>query len=428
MSERLKKLPWLSLPVFLFVVTFAHAQIRIASPYSRFGLGDITVNNNPWNASMGEIGYGLRTPYHVNFNNPASYTAFDSASFIFEGGFVSDFVTLKSNVQSESRNYTSLGYLLFGMPILKWWKTSFGLVPFSDVGYNVSSVELAQGIGHIDRLYTGSGGINRFFWGNGFKIFKNLSIGFNASYLFGTLNREAVAIFPDSIYFVNFKVDNNTTVSDLYFDYGVQYSRSLKHNLQLTVGAVFAANSRISARTNMLSQTFFLGADGVEHPRDTINNVDGIHGTILIPFMTGVGFSFEKTDKWIAGADFRFQNWKKFKAFGLGDSLVNSYQVGVGAEFLPDLNNYYSYLKRIRYRIGLYYTNSYLDLRNKNLDEYGGSVGFGLPLRGIKTVLNFGLQVGTRGTTSSDLIQESYFKFVVGFSIYERWFVKRKYY
>ena len=428
MVNPLKNLRFLSLPILLLLVLYTHAQIRISSPYSRFGLGDITGNNNAWNASMGEIGYGVRSPYHVNFNNPASYTAFDSVSFVFEGGFVSDFVTLKSNVQSDSRNYTSLGYLLFGIPVTRWWKTSIGLVPFSDVGYNVSSIETAEGIGNIDRLYSGSGGINRFFWGNGFKIFKNLSIGINASYLFGTLNREAVAIFPDSIYFINFKVDNNTRVNDLYFDYGVQYSKSFKNNLQLTVGAVFAANTKINAQSDQLSQTFFLGADGVEHPRDTITNVSGVHGTILIPLMTGVGISLEKTDKWIAGADFRWQNWKKFNAFNLGDSLVNSFQIGVGAEFLPDLNNYYTYLKRIRYRIGLFYNRSYLDLRNINLDEYGVSAGFGLPLRGIKTVLNLGLQVGTRGTTNSSLIQESYFKFIIGFSIYERWFLKRKYY
>jgi hypothetical protein len=428
MVNPLKNLRFLSLPILLLLVLYTHAQIRISSPYSRFGLGDITGNNNAWNASMGEIGYGVRSPYHVNFNNPASYTAFDSVSFVFEGGFVSDFVTLKSSVQSDSRNYTSLGYLLFGIPVTRWWKTSIGLVPFSDVGYNVSSIETAEGIGNIDRLYSGSGGINRFFWGNGFKIFKNLSIGINASYLFGTLNREAVAIFPDSIYFINFKVDNNTRVNDLYFDYGVQYSKSFKNNLQLTVGAVFAANTKINAQSDQLSQTFFLGADGVEHPRDTITNVSGVHGTILIPLMTGVGISLEKTDKWIAGADFRWQNWKKFNAFNLGDSLVNSFQIGVGAEFLPDLNNYYTYLKRIRYRIGLFYNRSYLDLRNINLDEYGVSAGFGLPLRGIKTVLNLGLQVGTRGTTNSSLIQESYFKFIIGFSIYERWFLKRKYY
>ena len=95
MFKVLKNLRSLFLPVLLLLVTFAPAQIRIASPYSRFGLGDISGNNNAWNASMGEIGFGVRSPYHVNFDNPASYTAFDSVSFVFEGGFVSTFTTLK---------------------------------------------------------------------------------------------------------------------------------------------------------------------------------------------------------------------------------------------------------------------------------------------------------------------------------------------
>ena len=428
MFKLLKILRLLSLPVLLFLFSSTHAQIRIASPYSRFGLGDISRNNNAWNGSMGELGISIRSPYHVNMNNPASYTAFDSTSFVFEGGFISNFGTLKSAVQSDSRNYTSIGSLLFGLPVTKWWRTSIGLVPFSDVGYNVSSIQVVQGVGTVDRLYTGSGGINRFFWGNGFKIFKNLSIGINASYLFGTFTNESVAIFPDSIYFINFKVDNNTTVHDLYFDYGIQYTIPLTTNLHMTLGAVYSATTKLAARTDVLSQTFFLGADGVEHPRDTITQVTDIHGKIIIPWSTGFGISVEKTDRWMAGADFHWQNWKNYSSFGLSDSLVNSYQINVGAEFLPDPNNYYNYLKRIRYRIGFLYDNSYLDLRGHQLDEYAITAGLAMPLRGNKTALNFGIQVGTRGTTSSGLIQENYFRFIVGFSIYERWFIKRKYY
>jgi hypothetical protein len=428
MLNQLKNLRFPSLLVLLLLVITANAQIRIASPYSRFGLGDISGNNNAWNASMGKIGYGIRSPYHVNFDNPASYTAFDSCSFVFEGGFVSNFNTLKTSTQSDSRNYTSLGYLLFGVPVTKWWRSSIGLVPFSDVGYNVTTDQKSEEIGRIAKLYTGSGGINRVFWGNGFKIFKNFSLGVNASYLFGSINRESVAIFPDSIYFIDYKVDNYTYVSDLYFDFGAQYTIALKKNLKMTVGASFAANSKVHSHTDILSQSFFLGADGVEHPRDTITKYSGSFGNLVIPLITGFGFSFEKTDHWMAGADFRWQNWNKLSVSDQGDSLVNSFQVSAGAEFLPDINNYYNYIKRIRYRVGVFYEKSYLKLRGNDLNGYAFTLGFGLPLRGVKTALNIGFQLGTRGTTSAGLIQESYFKFIVGFSIYERWFLKRKYY
>jgi hypothetical protein len=423
-----KKLLFAFLLIFSIIPVNNFAQINIASPYSRFGLGDITGDNNAWNFSMGETGIGMRSPSHVNYINPASYTAFDSTSFVFEGAFISDFMTLNSTLQSQSRNYTSLAHILFGMPVTHWWKTTLGLVPFSNVGYNILNQQTIPDVGLVDRLYSGSGGINRFFWGNGFTPVRNLSIGFNASYLFGSITREATVLFPDSLYLTDMKVDHNISIGDFYFNFGIQYSWLLKHDMHLIAGAVFAPDTKVRATDDKLAQTFLLSADGTEHPMDTIEAANAQKGTILIPMMIGGGISLEKTDKWVVGIDCKWQDWSRFKAFGQSDSLIDSYQVNLGAEFLPDVNNYNNYLKRIRYRIGLLYNNSYLQLRGKRLNEYAVSAGLGLPLRGMKTALNLGFQWGTMGTTNAGLIQQTYYRFVVGFSIYERWFVKRKYY
>ena len=187
---------YLLLPLFILCLySELNAQIRIASPYSRYGLGDLSGNNNAWNFSLGQTGIALRSPSHINYTNPASYGAFDSLSFVFEGGFSAESVRLTSRFQSTSRSYASLGYLSFGFPITKWWKTALGLVPFSDVGYNVLSTEESPSAGTILTLYSGSGGINRFFWGNAFNITKDLSVGVNVSYLFGNATRESVGIF-----------------------------------------------------------------------------------------------------------------------------------------------------------------------------------------------------------------------------------------
>jgi hypothetical protein len=102
--------------------------------------------------------------------------------------------------------------------------------------------------------------------------------------------------------------------------------------------------------------------------------------------------------------------------------------VSLGGEIVPNADNYGSYVARIRYRLGFYFDRTYLLLRGKQLNEYGVTIGFGLPLRGMKTMMNIGGQFGSRGTVQGDLIRETYFKFVLGFSIYERWFHKKKYY
>jgi hypothetical protein len=404
------------------------AQIRIISPYSRFGIGDLAGNNNAWNLSMGQIGIGIRSPSHVNFINPASYSAFDSISFVFEGGFRGDFITLKSDVQTVNRNYGSLGYLLFGMPVNRWWKTSLGLIPFSDVGYSIANYEEYVSSGTIARLYTGSGGISRFYWGNSFRFLKKFSIGMNISYLFGSMNREATVLFLDSIHAMNFREAFHLTMNDLYFNFGAQYRTKIKNDIFLNLGAVYAPSQKMYSKTDILASTFLVSPSGVESPRDTLFDTTGYKGRIVLPMMIGGGFSFEKSDKWMIGIDYKWQNWEKFTAFNLSDSLVNSWQLNFGGEITPNIDNYNKYLARIHYRLGFSYGKTYLHLRNQDLNEYALTFGFGLPLRGIKTMLNLSGQYGVRGTTSDNLIRESYFKIIVGFSIYERWFVKRKYY
>jgi hypothetical protein len=416
-----------SLIFLLLLSSSTYSQLRLASPYSRFGIGDLSDNNNAWNLSMGGSGIAFRSPYHISYSNPASYTAFDSLSFVFEGGFNIDIIKLASVVQSDNRNIASVGYLLFGMPVTKWWRTSIGMVPYSKIGYNIASPDKV-GETNILRTYSGSGGINRFYWGNAFKIFKNLSIGVNASYLFGSMNRVSTVLFPDSIYYANYKFENHITMNDLYFNFGVQYTARLKKDLKMTVGGVFANQSKMAAKTDYLGNTFAQGGSGTEVVKDTIAFAENYGGNIVIPFMFGLGIAFDETDKWTAGADFKWQNWKKFTAFNLSDSLVNSYSVSAGAEFVPDINSYSNYLKRVRYRIGFFYNSTYLELFGKHLNEYAITLGFGTPVRGMKTALNISVQVGTRGTTQANLIRESYLRFTIGFSIYERWFVKRKYY
>ncbi len=428
MPERLTK-RYLLLPLFILcLVPALNAQIRIASPYSRYGVGDISGNNNAWNFSLGQTGIALRSSSHVNYSNPASYAGFDSLSFVFEGGFSAESVQLTSSLQSTSRSYASLGYLSFGFPITKWWKTALGLVPFSDVGYNVASYEKSASAGNIIMLYDGSGGINRFFWGNAFSITKNFSVGVNISYLFGNSTRESVVFFPDSLHTMNYKIDNYITVGDFYYSFGAQYKIKLKKEMSIILGAVFAPNTTIAAQASSLASTFLIGSTGVETTKDTIAMVDAYKGSILLPWMAGGGITFQKSDKFLITADYRYQNWKSYRAFGLSDSLANSYMVSLGGEIVPNADNYGSYVARIRYRLGFYYDRTYLLLRGRQLNEYGVTLGFGLPLRGMKTMMNIGGQFGSRGTTQGDLIRETYFKFVLGFSIYERWFHKKKYF
>lgn len=87
---------------FLAGATIASAQISTNSPYTRYGLGDMFDQSFTNNAAMGGVGYALRTSEHINAMNPASYTAVDSLSFIFDAG-----MSLKSSNFQEGQYKTN---------------------------------------------------------------------------------------------------------------------------------------------------------------------------------------------------------------------------------------------------------------------------------------------------------------------------------
>lgn len=108
----------LVLPVVIALMCFntVWAQDRISSPYSRFGIGELFSNTHVNNMAMGGITQGILNPYFVNAANPASYTAFDTLSFVFDAGLHARLSTLSTTLQSQSTDYASLGNLLFGFP------------------------------------------------------------------------------------------------------------------------------------------------------------------------------------------------------------------------------------------------------------------------------------------------------------------------
>ena len=73
------------------------------------------------------------------------------------------------------------------------------------------------------------------------------------------------------------------------------------------------------------------------------------------------------------------------------------------------------------------YENTYLEINNTPIKEFGISFGLGFPFRRSKSNLNFAFEIGNRGTVENNLVQENFYKFTFGLSIYERWFVKSKY-
>lgn len=418
----------LSLTIVFFMLTFSGiAQIAINSPYSRFGVGDLNMRKNAYQFSMGGIAMGVTSNRYINPYNPASNYSFDSLSFIFSGGLIGSQASLKTDELNNTTNYASLGYLLFGFPINKWLKTTIGLTPYSNVGYDIVAREVINDVGSTEFQYQGNGGLNEFYGNASVELFKNFAIGAKMSYMFGKSDLARTLFFPDSVGYLNTKVNNYIEVGDLYFEYGVQYHRQVSKKLKLGLGAVYAPAQNINATENYLARSFFPTSLGIESFRDTISSRIGNKGNIRIPDKYGIGFTLSHGQSWMVGADYTWQNWSNFEAFGRNDSLQNSMQVSLGGEFTPSSSITSNYWQRVKYRLGFRYNQSYLEIRDNRINEFGISFGMGMPIPRSLSTFNFGLEIGRKGTTADGLIQNNYFRVTVGISVWERWFVKNKY-
>jgi len=425
----MRKIKIYLLLVITVLSTTLVAQTGINSPYSRYGLGQLNGKNiNTLSMSMGGLSIAIHDPTELNPSNPSSYGSLDSASFLFEIGVAGNLTTIKTSALSESGYDATLAYIFAGFPITRWWKSGVGIMPYSKIGYNVEVLIEVPNFSNVAHIFQGDGGLNQVFWGNGFNVTKNFRVGVDITYLFGQSLRSSMVYYPDSVFIFGTKVENKIRGGGFIFDYGVQYDINIDNKTQLTLAATYANKFNLNATRSYLSKTITGGhGDEVEYTKDTIEYIYDEKGTIVIPQRFGLGFVLKKQNNWLIGVDFEWQNWEQFGVYGVPDTLSNSFHITVGGEYQPKHSNISSLFKRMTYRGGIRYHQTYLKFGDNRINEFGISFGVGLPMRKSKTAIDLGVEIGKRGTTDNLLIQENFVNFSLGVSIQEHWFHKRRY-
>ncbi len=408
------------------------AQSNTDSPYSRFGLGLISPPGFERNRAMGGIGLGLRDNTQINYLNPASYSAQDSMSFIFDFGITGHYTYTESEKLNESYYGANFDHLALAFPITKWWAASVGVRPYSKVGYSIKAEDYQDDIGFIDYVYSGNGGINQLFLGTAIQIFDGLSIGANFKYLFGYITLNRSADFPLNQNYSYTNVESRTNLNDFLVELGLQYTQKLGGKSRVTLGLIFDNKSKISAENTVVKRNVFPGSsnninDSTLISPEFILEEYTTKGNIIIPFNFGAGLSYQYNDKILLGIDYYQQDWSNTTFFNENEPLTKSDHVHGGIEYVPDREALKGYHKRISYRMGGYYENSYLRIQDEQLKDYGISFGVGLPLRNHKSSFNLAFNAGRRGTLENDLIRENYMFLSFSVTLYDFWFMKRKF-
>lgn len=402
------------------------AQSDASSPYSRFGLGVVKQNNvNTVQQGMGGIGNALFGGSMLNTSNPAAYAAIDSLSFLFDAGFYVKTVTYHTNRMSEQGSNASFDYANLGFFITKWWKTGLGITPFSTKEYE-STITGNDPVSYAEK-FIGEGGLNQVYWANGFNIANKLYLGVNSSYLFGTIADETTIYFPDSTYMTHGRRTTGTRISNFKFDFGAIYTINLKNNSTLSIGATYSLPMNFNSKRNVYVRSIKSYSTASETPIDTLVYRMGEKVTVKYPQGFGIGVTYRKGDRIMVGMDFNWDNWKNFSFAGSNDSLQNSWNIAIGGSYKPKSTTVSGYMKRVTYRAGFHYDQTYLRIYDKSINKFGVTLGLGLPMPRSLSSFNLALEVGRMGTTENNLVKETYFNISMGISLHEVWFVKRKY-
>jgi len=433
MQHRISKFLYTALSIFLLFSTTAQAQrATTSSPYSRYGLGEMRGDALPQLRAMGGITTGVRylNGYgNINVGNPASYAALGLTTI--DVGLFGNITELsQSNLTENSYNF-SLSHINFGIPLGRPGGLSFGIMPFSDVGFSYA-IPGTLDTTNIRNVYAGAGGTTKAYLGYGIQITKNFSVGVNASYIFGTLDRINSVEFPDDVGALNVRTDSSQYVKGFSFDYGLQYFQPLGNNLNLTIGYAGTAGSPLNTSTSrVITRTPTSVEDDQENlPIDTISVYEGMKQQITMPMKHSVGFSIAKGNNWLVGGDFSYAKWSDFRVGDGNPHLTDSYGFALGGQITPDVTSV-NYFGVVDYRLGFKYDKSYININNQDINRMALTVGFGFPLPSLFGSsfykINFATEFGQMGTLSNNLVRERYINFNLGFTLNDSWF-RRRYY
>ncbi len=418
--------------IVCLAVNGLYAQNGTVSPYSYFGLGDSRDVGTVENQMMGGIGM-FADSIHVNLKNPAAYSKLgikygeNFGITTYTAGVSHKLVQLKTFSDQQSSAVTNLDYLSIGMTLKKGWGLGFGLMPYSSVGYNLISTSTNGDGATVTNQFNGEGGLNRVYMSTGYQITKNLSLGITANFNFGTLKYRRVQSVED----VQFgTVDNRSSrVNGLDFNYALNYSLNVKEKNTLYTSV------RVNTQANLASQNI---QEVGSFSLTTVNNIEVIsvdldaqslrNTDLKIPTTTTLGVGYGEERKWFLGAEYSFQGLSSFSNSFLNIENLEYKDAStwaLGGFFVPNYSSFDGYFKRITYRAGLRLENTGMYINNKDIKNFGITFGFGLPLSGLSN-LNVGFELGRRGTSAENLVEESYLKINVGMSLSDLWFQKRK--
>ena len=421
----------------LFALHSVAQSAGTVSSYSRFGLGLLHDQSQGFNQSMGGVGLGVRLGNRLNSSNPASYSSIDSLCVIFDVGMKASFGQMKQDAKKVGVVNASLDHIHAGMHIAKNLGLSLGFMPYTTIGYDyytpdkkVANDQYSGLPVTVSESYTGSGGLNQAYLGLGWKVFHNLSVGANVSFLWGRYDHSSIPSYSEGgvasvVYSSTIKLFS-ASLKTYKLDFGLQYPVRLTPQDWLNLGFIYGLGHRIPQDATLTLYTTKGDSTAFVAP-----------SPFDLPHSFGYGMSWQHKNTLLVAADVRHERWGNcrmpIETAGGGYLPMKGYyknrtKFAVGAQWTP--NPFGKYWERIQYRAGFNYSTPYLKVNGMNgPNEMSLCVGAGIPITNKinnRSVVNFGLQWLRRAASGPGMIKENYLVINLGVTFNERWFMKYK--
>ena len=427
------------LSVFLIVSVCVSAQdgtYGAYSPYSIYGIGDISQEGSAFNKSMGGVGLATRNRRFINYMNPAAVTSRDSLSFMADFGLEQSNKIYRQGDLRSAHNTFNIHNFVMSFPIYRSSAFMVGITPFSDVGYDFSSIETDPDIiaqtGNISYDSYGTGSVYQVFAGAGVTFWKRLSLGAEAIYYFGNIDKVTNMDYSNSSY-RSVNSGSELMIRGTTGKFGLQYEQKLGGDVSMIIGATYRLST--SLKGSALNYRY-ANQDSVT---DTLRNdvVDLNKAGLKFADELGVGISLKGGEKWSAEFNYLRSDWRnsgfdsangfsvKSDTETFSSTVSQSFRAGF--EIVPNRNDIRYYLRKCAYRAGVYYDQSYYKLNGNSVNSMGITLGVTLPVFRLYNGLTLGVDLGQRASTRNNMIRERYAKFVVGFNIHDIWFQKVQY-
>lgn len=437
---------------FLFTVFLVgiYSQSSIKDPISYSGIGEQATGSHSIYNALGKNNFNFFDSTQLNFFNPASYSSLSSGNTLFSLDINSRISRFEQGLTTELSSDVLVEHFVIGFKIKQKMGLAFGLRPFSTRGYSFTERQFT-GTDSLDYTYIGTGGIQNLFLGFSYAILnkKNtkLALGFNASYLFGSVNNQRKSLLVDANTSQGGMSYDILQMRAFHYEIGSFFRQSISKNQQIMLSAVIEPSQNLN--TKYTEELYTASNINTPSTYDTILYREN-SGKVNIALSYKLGLNYL----------FALPNWQRktrilhpglnvmlsYAHFGAAQPTIGTItswptveydRYTFGLQFNPELKISENFtnlkaLEKFSYRIGAYQQTLPYLLNNSQYFDRGMTFGLGIPILAQQSLssVNIAFQFGQRGINEAGSLKESYlginFGLIVSPSSFDKWFRKRK--